>query len=221
MNRQQAAKRGYGYTGIAGRHKEEVMVRLDGIRNQGYKAVLVYEPPSPLARGYSGGTHSVYAERKYFIDKEKGEIGNKISRFPARKALMASEYQKELAELDAEYADLTRRLTELESKNPLTKTERAEERSIIVRLKKLRNPSNYTKMKDKAGTSWGVMPFGGEGLVLGREDNKAIKYVTSHYPGMKTVTVQNPRRKRRSKSTLVPVLGVAALAAIIYLAIKK
>lgn len=84
------------------------------------------------------------------------------------------------------------------------------------------NPAKYTKITDKAGTKWGVMPFGGEGIVLGREDHKSIKYVTSHHPGMKTVTIQNPRRKRRkSKTNLVPILVIVGSVALIYWLSKK
>jgi hypothetical protein len=78
MNERQANEKGYSYTGIYARYKNEVQVRLDKIRSNGYRAVMVTVPDSPYSRGVIGVGYSVYAERKYFTDKERQELQKRL-----------------------------------------------------------------------------------------------------------------------------------------------
>lgn len=114
MNENNARERGYSYTGISDWRREDVKERLAGLREKGYKALFVTTPPNPLSRGSHGSMYSVYAEKRYFTDKEKKELNNRLEGIPGRKDNALKEYQKELDKIDDDELRIATRLAELE-----------------------------------------------------------------------------------------------------------
>ena len=82
----------------------------------------------------------------------------------------------------------------------------------------LQNPgAAHAELQDRAGTEWRAMAFGDEGIIVGREDSKPLKYISPHFPGNKVATIKNPH-KTKKKSALVPVLVIGgALLALYFL----
>jgi len=88
----QAVARGYSFTGSFGWDKEEQKERAVKERKDGYKALVVCKPPSPLSRGHHGIGYSVYRKptekklreieaEKEAIEKKKFDDGLKIIGF--------------------------------------------------------------------------------------------------------------------------------------------
>jgi len=101
MNKKQAEERGYRYTGIYSRSKEEIKGRAEGIRKEEYKAITVTVPDSKYSRGGVGVGYSVYVEERYVIDKQKIKdieraVREKIELVEERRVLVLR-----LAEIDA------------------------------------------------------------------------------------------------------------------------
>ena len=116
MNELQARQQGLSFIGRYERFKDRVADDLAALRKQGYKAYIVTVPDSPLSRGYCKGDkgYSIYAEERYFHDKEKKDLQDRLAHMPARKDAAFKEYEKELAELVAEETRMEKRLVELE-----------------------------------------------------------------------------------------------------------
>lgn len=66
MNARQAEEKGYSFTGIYGRDKDEVKARGEVIKKAGNKTVLVTVPDSKYSRGGRGTGYSIY-----WIESEK------------------------------------------------------------------------------------------------------------------------------------------------------
>jgi len=98
MNKEQAAKRGYEFTGIYERDKSGVQVRLNKIRKDGYKAALVTVPDDPLSRGCIGRGYSIYAEARYRLDDLAKTHREQIAQFPARILRITEQFSREIAE---------------------------------------------------------------------------------------------------------------------------
>lgn len=80
MNKKQAEEKGYRYTGIYARDREEIKKRAEIIRKEGYKAITVTVPDSKYSRGGVGVGYSVYVEEKYVINERKKEAIQKAER---------------------------------------------------------------------------------------------------------------------------------------------
>ena len=116
MNEAQARAQGYEFTGIYDHsyHKDEVMARRDAeFTKKGYKAVVCYIPSDPLSRGHSGGGYSVYAERKYFVDRDLETIRKQLEAITSRNAYAKKEYEKALKEIADDQKRMLAREAEL------------------------------------------------------------------------------------------------------------
>jgi hypothetical protein len=114
MNEQQARQSGYSFTGVYTRDRGEVGIRRDALTKEGYKAVIVTVPDSPLSRGPKGTGWSVYAERKYFVDKEKTDLRQRLSMIEPRKERAQKKYEEELVLIENDRVNYQNRLDELE-----------------------------------------------------------------------------------------------------------
>ncbi|MFA7708473.1 MAG: hypothetical protein WCX73_05980 [Candidatus Pacearchaeota archaeon] len=113
MREKQAYEKGYNFTGAYERDKEVIKEELKKYKEQGYKAVIVEEPDSPLSRGGRGIGYSIYAERKYFIDQEIEQINKRLSYIDTRKQTALEEYNKKIAEIESEKIKMEERLKEI------------------------------------------------------------------------------------------------------------
>ncbi len=120
MNEQQAKDRGYSSTGIYGRSKDEVAQRLSDLVEMGYKAVITTVPDSPYSRGTVSTGYSVYAERKYFTDREIASFTTGLSHIDGMKENALEKYREALADIESDKARMEQRLEEL---NKLSKKE--------------------------------------------------------------------------------------------------
>lgn len=112
MREKQAEEKGYRYTGSYERSKEKIKEELKEYKEQGYKAVIVEVPDSKLSRGYGGMGYSIYAEQKYFIDREVKDINSRLSNIDSRKQNALDEYNKRIAEIENDKINLEARLKE-------------------------------------------------------------------------------------------------------------
>ena len=113
MREKQAEQKGYRFTGSYERDKDTIKERAKEYKKEGYKIIICEVLDSPLSRGPRGTGYSVYAEPKYFIDKEIQEINRKLSQIDNRKQDALDEYNKKLAEIDKEKEEMEERLKEL------------------------------------------------------------------------------------------------------------
>lgn len=113
MKESDARKMGYRFTGNYGRDREEVKKDLKEYKSKGYKAVLCTVPDSPLSRGYRGTGYSIYAEPKYFIDKEIKDIKCRLGNIENRKQYETDKYNEKIAEIDNQKQMMETRLKEL------------------------------------------------------------------------------------------------------------
>jgi predicted xylose isomerase-like sugar epimerase len=100
MKKLEAIKAGYQFTGMYKRDKEEVQAEVRELKKQGYKAVVVTEPDSPLSRGPKGTGYSVFAEQKYLRVKELQDNEKRMSYIGERKRMALDEYQRTLREIE-------------------------------------------------------------------------------------------------------------------------
>ena len=116
MNGQQAIASGYHFTGAYERsyNKEKLQEQIKEIRKSGYKAIIVTIPDSPLSRGSIGKGYSIYAEKKYFTDRERKELEAQLKQIPNRKVSAWDGYQESLQKIDNEKIELERRLEALD-----------------------------------------------------------------------------------------------------------
>lgn len=117
MYRKQAEEKGYSSTGYYNRIKERLQEDLNNnFKSKGYKAIIVTIPDSKLSRGPIGTGYSIFAEEKYFTDREKEDLINKLNRIPGEKEYYFQEYQKEIRKIEEEETRIKERLQKLEKK---------------------------------------------------------------------------------------------------------
>jgi len=118
MDESDARERGYSFTGIYSRWREDVAVGAEKIKKQGYKTAIIpskasgYERSAGVGKGMVLG-YSVYAERRYFTDKKRVELVERLKAIPAKKARAYEEYQKLIETIHLEAIDLQKRIVEL------------------------------------------------------------------------------------------------------------
>ena len=114
MRERKAEEKGYRFTGIYDRNKEDLKTSIEEeFKSKGYKAVICEVPDNKLSRG-GGMGYSIYAEQKYFIDKEIKEISRELSNIDNQKKEALEEYNKKIIEIDSHKTLLEERLNELE-----------------------------------------------------------------------------------------------------------
>lgn len=108
MNEKRAQQEGLSFTGIYVRSYEsdKAKERAKEIRKQGYKAVMVQ---------VDGGV-SVYAEEKYFIDKQMREIKKRLAAVDRQKEYAKEKYEQELQKIEDNRLRMEKMLAELEQK---------------------------------------------------------------------------------------------------------
>jgi len=114
MTEKQAREKGYSFTGNYERSKETIKEQAEEYKKEGYKVVICTVPDSPLSRGGAGTGYSIYAEPKYFIDKEIKDINNRLSRIDKRKQDALEKYNKEIEDIENDRKRLEERLKEIE-----------------------------------------------------------------------------------------------------------
>lgn len=117
MNEKQAEEKGYNFTGIYEFDEVPVKDKLEKIRQSGYKAVMVMVPGSSLSRGGPRRGYSVYAENKYFTDKEKIDLRKRLAHISPRKLTAWENYQKESDEISEDERKMGVRLAQLPNPN--------------------------------------------------------------------------------------------------------
>jgi predicted RNA-binding protein YlxR (DUF448 family) len=113
MTEKQAEKNGYNFTGSYSHDKEEQKNEAKKIREQGFKACVVNNPPSRYSRSHRGMGYSVYAEKKYFDEKVKKELLKRISFVENRKKQAYDEYLKKLEDIEKEAKEMKIKLENL------------------------------------------------------------------------------------------------------------
>jgi len=118
MNENQAMEQGYSFTGCYQRSKKELVKRYNEFKSQGYKAVIVsdhasgYEKTAGIRKGMVLG-YSIYAEKRYFVDREIKELTNRLEAIPGRRENTLKKYQKELDEINNDELKIVKQLIEL------------------------------------------------------------------------------------------------------------
>jgi len=114
MREKQAEEKGYRYTGIYARNRDELKLRItEEFKSKGYKAVICEVPDSKLSRGGRGMGYSIYAELKYLIDEEIRKISRELGNINNRKQEALEEYNRKILEIDNRKTMLEERLNEL------------------------------------------------------------------------------------------------------------
>jgi hypothetical protein len=80
MKETHAEQKGFQFTGIYGRNKEEIKLKLNKIIRDGYQAMLCIVPDSLLSRGAVGVGFSIFAEPKYFDDLKAKNLQTRIEK---------------------------------------------------------------------------------------------------------------------------------------------
>ena len=119
MNEKQARDRGYSFTGVYNFAKEDSVARLDQIKANRYKAILVYIPTSKYSRGGGSGGYSVYAEAKYFNDIERCDLQVRVAGIPYQREKALDDYQAVLKKIYNNENRFNARLGELGTKEAL------------------------------------------------------------------------------------------------------
>lgn len=113
MTEKKAIKQGLNLTGCYSRSKEIAKAKAARIRSMGFHAVVATVPDSPLSRGPKGVGYSVYAEDKYFVNKELIRRTEQLAEIPFRKEAAKLQYQEQLAKIEGEYSKILKRIEEL------------------------------------------------------------------------------------------------------------
>ena len=113
MKEKQAEQKGYSFTGSYERDKETIKEKAKEYKKQGYKVVICDVPDSKLSRGGRGMGYSIYAEPKYFIDREIESIKTRLEQVDTIKQLALDDYNKKIAKIDNEKEIMEKRLEEL------------------------------------------------------------------------------------------------------------
>ena len=111
MNDRQAVAKGYSFTGSYSHDRDGIVARKEEIIKAGHKAVLVYEPSSPLSRSNSGGGYSIYAAPSYFDAQKIESLTASIQRISREELLLKQavelrRFDEGVAQLKAELAEL-------------------------------------------------------------------------------------------------------------------
>jgi len=113
MTKLQAIQQGLSFTGSYSHDKEEQKFNAGEIRKQGYRAVVVNVPPDKLSRGHHGMGYSVYAEKRYFDDKEKIRLQMELNHIPVEKETALNAYKKALQDINAKELEIKEKLKSL------------------------------------------------------------------------------------------------------------
>jgi hypothetical protein len=115
MNEVQARQEGLSFTGHYSHDKEEVKANAKKIRDQGFNARVVNIPPNPLSRGHHGMGYSVYADKRYFAQETVNDCQRYLDCIESRKIALKTQYDKDLAQIDADNATYLRRRQEAQT----------------------------------------------------------------------------------------------------------
>jgi len=99
MNERIAIERGYSFTGHYEFLKDNLKSPLEKIRKQGYKAVVVTNSSYEFRGAVRHGGYSIYADQRYFTDRQKAEATSRLSRIQSRRILALKNYHEELAKI--------------------------------------------------------------------------------------------------------------------------
>ena len=113
MKENQAMEKGYRYTGSYERNKDTIKEQAKEYKAKGYKVVICNVPDSKLSRGGGGMGYSIYAEPKYFIDKEVKELNERLNYIESRKQYELDKYNNAILEIENEKSRMETRLKEL------------------------------------------------------------------------------------------------------------
>ena len=113
MTENQAMQKGYNFTGNYERDKETIKEIATEYKKKGYKVVVCTVPDSKLSRGPKGTGYSIYAEPKYFTDREKERLQKLLSHIDSRKQSALEEYNRKITEIENEKEKMEERLKEL------------------------------------------------------------------------------------------------------------
>ena len=121
MKKEIAQERGYVFTGSYSSYKDEILAKKEELKKQGYKSVIVESRYSGLERmagvrkgGIAG--YSLYAERKYSIDKEIEAREENIERHEERVQQLKEQFEKDLKDLIDDKNKDIERIKELKEK---------------------------------------------------------------------------------------------------------
>jgi hypothetical protein len=112
MNEKKAIEEGYNFTGSYSHDKEEMKSKAKEIRNEGFAAVVV---TSLLSRGSHGMGYSVFAERKYFYNRNLIENKKTLERIPERIQAAKELFDRTMKEIDNDKEALTIKIQQLQA----------------------------------------------------------------------------------------------------------
>ena len=112
MTEKQAREKGFSFTGVYERFKEDLNERAMKFKKAGYKYAIVTEPDSKLSRGPISCGYSIYAEERYHKDKRQLELQNRLARIEDRKAYALKKYNEALQEIEDDRLRLEEQLEE-------------------------------------------------------------------------------------------------------------
>ena len=121
MTEKQAVDKGYRFTGIYERDKEEVKSRKKELEFKNYRTVVVVVPDSKYSRGPKGTGYSLYAETKYFTDVRIKDLFKKLEGIQGRKEGAKIEYQDNLRKIDHDAVKYREELEKLMSAKQVKK----------------------------------------------------------------------------------------------------
>lgn len=104
MNKETATKRGFQFCGIYERSEFDAKIRLEEIRKQGYKTLLVTVPDDPRCAGGRGRGYSVYVEKSYLMDHRAASIRASIKLHKNSVLMENTRHQERMNELNDELA---------------------------------------------------------------------------------------------------------------------
>jgi hypothetical protein len=110
MNEVQARQEGLSFTGHYSQDKDEVKANAKKIRDAGFNARVVNVPTSKLSRGSHSMGYSVYADKHYFAQQTIEDCTRYLNCIHSRKEHLKEQYDKDLAQIEADKATYTERL---------------------------------------------------------------------------------------------------------------
>ena len=113
MTEKQARDKGYIFTGIYERDKEEVKSRKKDLEFENYRTVLVVVPDSKYSRGPKGTGYSLYVETKYFTDARIKDLFFQLEEIQDRKEEAKVEHQEKLRKIEQDAVDYREELEKL------------------------------------------------------------------------------------------------------------